>query len=572
MKKLLLISFSLLLLPFWGFANEDKKFEFIEQLEARGSIDSVINSDDRSEDHLKLLMKIYEYSKHKAERNTQDQLQVIKALSNYEKEILNSTSPKKGFFDLHTNIYLIALIVALILTYVYFKSQKRKTGILLDQMKKDLEKTKKQLSDFNEKIKQEVDEKTKSVNEELEKRKNMDIELKKALKKAEDANYVKSAFLSNMSHEIRTPLNGIIGFSELLLTELSLMENKELYDYANGIRESGDRLLSLLNNIIDISRMEANDMEIQLKACAVNEIIEKTSKLFKFKANEKGIKLNVKFNDIPKAIGDDQSITRVLTYIIDNAIKYTEKGFINVISEFDIESGMICISIKDTGIGIDETYLNHIFEAFRQESLGYSRNYQGAGLGLPLSKRLLDLMNGEILVESKKGGGTTVQIKLRADTNDMELEAVIQEPGTQKGKKEATEKINIFIVEDDRMNRLVLNKMLNKIGNNSLAVDGEETLEIIEKAHKQGLIFDIMLFDINLPAPWDGIILMNEVKEKWPEYKFVPFIAQTAYAMAGDKERLLEAGFDDYIPKPVNKNALINSIYRQLEMTKKNKH
>ena len=119
------------------------------------------------------------------------------------------------------------------------------------------------------------------------------------------------------------------------------------------------------------------------------------------------------------------------------------------------------------------------------------------------------------------------------------------------------------------MNRLVLSKMLDKVGENSLAVDGDDTLQIIENAYNKGVMFEVMLFDINLPAPWDGIKLMNEVKKRWKEYKYVPFIAQTAYAMAGDRERLLDAGFDNYIAKPVNKNELINLIFKHIGITKK---
>jgi signal transduction histidine kinase/CheY-like chemotaxis protein len=500
------------------------------------------------------------------------QLAIIKVRNDFNLNQLRLQNTQSGFFSTSVNIVslfilLIAISLFHLLLYRYKKSKREKISL-----QNKLKIINEQLNDYNKKLKREVEEKTITIKEELEKRKSIDVDLKKALKKAEDSNYVKNAFLSNMSHEIRTPLNGIIGFSELLLTELSIMENKELFDFANGIRESGDRLLNLLNNIIDISRIEANDMEVQLVPCSVNEIIKKTSELFKFKSNEKGIKFNVKYNDIPNVLGDQKSITRVITDIIENSVKYTDKGFINVITDFDIDSNKVLISIKDTGIGIDQTYLNHIFEAFRQESLGYSRNYQGAGLGLPLSKRLIDLMKGEIKVESSKGVGTTVKIWLNSDTNKEEIDQdVIEKVITPALDDESINKINIFIVEDDRMNRLVLSKMLAKVGNNSLAVDGEESLEIIGKAYKEGLIYDIMLFDINLPAPWDGIKLMNEVKEKWSEYKYIPFIAQTAYAMTGDRERLLEAGFDDYIPKPVNKNKLINSIYRQFEISKKQK-
>lgn len=351
------------------------------------------------------------------------------------------------------------------------------------------------------------------------------------------------------------------------------MENEELYEYASGIQQSGERLLHLLNNIIDISRIEANDMDVSLSACSVNEIVKNVSELYSFKANDKGLKFNTKLNELPRALADEAKLTKIISDIIDNALKYTEKGFINVLTEYNEDKKHIAIIIKDTGIGIDNSYIEHIFEAFRQESLGYSRTYQGAGLGLPLAKRLIELMEGEILVDSSKGAGTTVHIHLKADVDRSDEEKSHESPLTKEnietGVAPPEGDLNIFIVEDDRMNRLVLTKMLKSYGKTVAAVDGEETIKIISDYSKKGFTFDIMLFDINLPAPWDGIKLMNEIKSRFKEYGRIPFIAQTAYAMTGDKERLLEAGFDNYIAKPVNKKELITMINNQLKISKK---
>ena len=367
-----------------------------------------------------------------------------------------------------------------------------------------------------------------------------------------------------MSHEIRTPLNGIIGFSSLLEAELSRLEDQELYEYANGIQQSGERLLHLLNNIIDISRIEANDLEISLLPCNIPFIVSQISELYNFKANDKGVRLNIQTLETPNAIADERNLSRVITDLIDNAVKYTERGFINVSSGFEPEHQRVFIRIKDTGIGIDSAYLPNIFEAFRQESLGYSRAYQGAGLGLPLAKRLVNLMKGEITVESIKGIGTTVSIYLPAELVISTRESFVEMKETGIEETIQTRDIHVFTVEDDRMNRLVLKSMLQGKYNITMAVDGEETMRILEEAFYRGEIFDIMLFDINLPMPWDGINLMYAVKDKWKEYKKIPFVAQTAYAMTGDRERLLEAGFDDYIAKPINQNRLVTIINKNL--------
>jgi signal transduction histidine kinase/ActR/RegA family two-component response regulator len=479
------------------------------------------------------------------------------------------TQQNKSTKYLLISIFLVVFFLIIFVLRGY--RNKTKTNTILQDKTFEIEKINNELTSFNNKLEESVKERTQTLEAEVNERRKVDVKLKKALKNAEDANYLKNAFLANMSHEIRTPLNGIIGFSSLLVTELSLMENEEMFEYANGIQQSGERLLHLLNNILDISRIEANDMDINQRPCCVNEIIRNVSELYNFKANDKGIKFNTKLNDLPKAMADESKLTKIISDIIDNAIKYTEKGFINVVSNYDKQKGKINIIVKDTGIGIDQGYLEHVFEAFRQESLGYSRNYQGAGLGLPLAKRLLSLMDGDIIVDSSKGSGTTVTIIVNANENPkpVETQPVVIVPTTPEIIQETDHpKLKIFIVEDDRMNRLVLTKMLKNMGHIVAAVDGEETLKIIQESVEKNLIFDIMLFDINLPAPWDGIKLMYEIKKQFEEYKLIPFIAQTAYAMTGDKERLLEAGFDNYIAKPVNKKELITMIYNQLKISK----
>lgn len=466
--------------------------------------------------------------------------------------------------DQWTYVAFLFLTINIITMFFYLRNKKNQNKLLLEK-EREIEHLKKQFHEFNKDLEIRVEERTKQIEEDSVRSKKLEFELKKALKNAEDANYLKNAFLSNMSHEIRTPLNGIIGFASLLETELSVLENTELFDYANGISQSGERLLHLLNNIIDISRIEANDLEVSLKQCNIIPIINEVSQLFIFKANDKGLKFNVNTIEINNVYVDANSFSKILTNIIDNAIKYTETGYINISNGFNEETGEIFIRVKDTGIGIDSAYLPNIFDAFRQESLGYSRAYQGAGLGLPLAKRLIELMRGRIDIDSIKGIGTTVTIYLKAviNTNSFtHYPSGIEEIKTPIILKSD---LKIFIVEDDRMNRLVLQKMLeNNFNNIVMAVDGDDSLNILNDYYSKGEIFDIMLFDINLPAPWDGIKLMKEIKNKWKEYNVVPFVAQTAYAMSGDRERLLESGFDDYIAKPIQQGRLIRIIKNQI--------
>ena len=180
-------------------------------------------------------------------------------------------------------------------------------------------------------------------------------------------------------------------------------------------------------------------------------------------------------------------------------------------------------------------------------------------------------MGGNIKIDSVKGKGTTVTLFLKVYSEKEQMISQLQKkPDTSIKEKSNIDSLDIFFVEDDRMNRIVLKKMLTKVGICTAAIDGDETLNIIEETINNNKIFDIMIFDINLPAPWDGIKLMKEIKKRWKQYKNVPFIALTAYAMSGDKERFIEAGFDNYIPKPVNKARLINMINNQILLRKKN--
>ena len=481
---------------------------------------------------------------------------------NTEKSAGNSSGNGSAFiFILISVVFLIASVAAFFL----LKRQTKKYLKEISDLKTEIESLKTKIRDSELHTESEVNKRIGSLNDQLAQSKAKDLELKIALKKAEDANYLKNAFLGIISHQIRTPLNGIIGFSSLLETELSMLENKTLYEYAEGIEQSGDRLLNLLNNIIDISKLEANDIDIEFHPCNLDEIINNIFELYVFSANEKGLAFKSKLTDTPQVIADNAKLMRVIHIIIDNAIKYTTTGFVNITTSFVPDTNEVLIRVKDTGVGIEASYQQHLFEAFRQESSGFSRSYQGAGLGLPLAKRLLDLMHGRIEINSMHNVGTTVDIFVPCEKSVLStqhIENVTQENVTQDGK------LDIFIVEDDRMNRMVLQKILQKTGQVTMAVDGDETMKIISERYKKGHLFQVMLFDINLPSPWDGIKLMQTIRADYKEYRYIPFIAQTAYAMAGDREKMLESGFDDYLAKPINKNELVTIIKNQLEKFK----
>jgi len=508
--------------------------------------------------------------------NANDKLnQALKLFTQQENEAVNQQS--KPFAELLEKkqekliewpfVVLITSLSLLLIVSVFLFFARKKLQNNLRMLQLEQQELLKAYQQKESAIEEEVKNRTAELESRLNERREKDLKLKLALKKAEDANYLKNAFLGNMSHEIRTPLNGIIGFSSLLETELSLKENKVLYEYAQGIQQSGDRLLNLLNNIIDISRIEANDIDMELHECSINEILQNVIDLSSFSANEKALAFKAKLEEVPAIIADNAKLMRVFHILVDNAIKYTNEGFVTIQSQYDHQSNRVFIKVKDTGVGMEEAYQRHIFEAFRQESSGYGRSYQGAGLGLPLAKRLLDLMQGEIQIDSKRNVGTTVTVSLPCISSNTEKQNVASAFPIPNAPEIG--KLDIFIVEDDRMNRLVLQKILQKAGHITMAVDGEETLKIIRERHKKNHVFQVMLFDINLPSPWDGIQLMHKIKADFPVYKNIPFIAQTAYAMAGDREKMLDSGFDDYIAKPINKNELMTIIKNQLDKVSK---
>ena len=459
-------------------------------------------------------------------------------------------------------IGLLLLCVFLIL--ILLKKSKR-TSLLagkLEESEMKLKIREDEIERYKHQVEELVQSKTLEIQEEEQEHLERDLALKKKLKRSEEASFLKNAFLSSISHEIRTPLNNIIGFASLLEAEISIMENKELFDYSRAISESGDRLISILDNIIDISRIESHDLQVTLKEVQVNQTIASAVQLFLFKANEQKLKLNFIPHEVPLAIADEKNLTKVLTIILDNAIKYTEKGFVNVSTDYSPDNNEIRVRIKDSGIGIDPAFQVDIFDPFRKEPSGFTKEAQGAGLGLPLARSLIDLMKGRIHLESAKGSGTTVTIWLQAVQKVSEEQKPVKAPPIRGIR--LLENLEIFIVEDDLMNKMVLFQMTKSLGNVTTAMNGDETLRILEKRMGEHKLFDIMLFDINLPPPWDGIRLMQEIRNKWKEFRSIPFIAQTAYAMVGDKEKLLEAGFDDYISKPINQKELYTIMKNQL--------
>lgn len=397
---------------------------------------------------------------------------------------------------------------------------------------------------------------------ELQERDKIDNELKEALQQAEAANFEKNAFLSNLSHEIRTPLNGIIGFSNLLENELALLDQPELFDYANSIERSGEKLLHLLNNIIDISRLEANDIEFNLVSCPVKEIADEILRKFAASASEKGIRLVSEMSNI-RAIADPEMLAKVLYEIVDNAVKFTDKGFVRLNIAKDTDPLFVQISVRDTGIGIDSNYLPGLFEAYRRESSGYSRQYQGAALGIPLSRQLVERMNGKLSIESQKAVGTTVSILLPVAEEPVSSS---NKPSFQKGERqwlkieELMRNRKILIIESDPGFRKSTADYLKHLCEVQIAANGDEALNMIKKEAGENRIFDLVITDIHLQPPWDGEKLLQTIRSGFPAYANIRVIGLSAFDISVKAGNIHQTSYHAYLHKPFSQSQLFECI------------
>lgn len=373
-----------------------------------------------------------------------------------------------------------------------------------------------------------------SVSRDITEVKKFEDELIKAKEKAEEGERLKTAFLQNMSHEIRTPLNGILGFSKLLENENITKE--ELKEYTALIQKSGKRLLETINNILDISKIETGQIQIINKHFSINDLLYDLYLIFEKDAIEKNLNLIKNINPSQDILlySDELKINQILSNLISNAIKFTNKGKVEY--GYTLKDNSIEFFVRDTGVGIDESKFERIFDRFAQVDPLLTRGYEGSGLGLAICKSLVELLNGKIWLQSKLGEGTIFYFTIPINDN-------IQIVNTKDSEK--INKYKILIAEDDFISQLYLKKLLESMNYQVLiANNGEEAIDIFRKNDDIKLIF----MDIKMPV-LDGIEAFKIIKSI---NKDVKIIAQTAYAFVQEKDILLEIGFDDYISKPLN--------------------
>jgi len=412
---------------------------------------------------------------------------------------------------------------------------------------------------YSERLVKKLEKKNFDLENEIAARKKIEKELIKAKEKAEESDRLKSAFLANISHEIRTPLNAIFGFSSLMAKNTDLQKKEKYLKY---IKNGSSCLLKLINDILDVSRIEVNQLEVKADICRINSILYNlytASEIILENENKKNIKIKLQcasVNDDYQINSDPVRVEQILFNLLDNAIKYTpDGGQIDIGYDFiyseNIKNNIKALKfyVKDTGIGIPNDKLDFIFKRFNKLEESTTQLYRGAGIGLTITKKIVNLLGGEIWVESTLGKGSQFYFTLpNYPVLHNEKEDVV----------ENIKKINwqdkiILIAEDVDASYIYIKELLEETGVKLLhAKNGKEAVNYCKSNPK----INIILMDIKMPV-MDGYEAINIIKKLKPD---IPIIAQTAYAMADDEQKVKNAGADDYLTKPIEETILISKI------------
>lgn len=414
--------------------------------------------------------------------------------------------------------------------------------------KVELQKERKKVMEANRNLEQKVDLRTRELQIRNE-------ELKTAKEEAEKSDKLKSAFLANMSHEIRTPMNGILGFAELIKEDDNLEDVQENVDI---ILENSKHLLELINDIMDISKIEAGVMEMKSDEFALNALIDDLVVFFNADpiVQTKGLEVRKKCSlpdgkDIIRT--DCTRLRQVLVNLTKNACKYSEQGYVEI--GYNVHAGDLIFYVKDTGIGLNNEQIQYIFNRFMQVATTISPNEEGVGLGLTISKSIVNQFGGEIWVESEPGQGAIFYFSIPKKPGEIVL--LQSENQTTTNMDYDWKDKTILVAEDVPTNFLLVKKSLRKTNVQLLwSKNGKETVDMV----KENDHIDLVLMDIRMPI-MNGLDATREIKKMHPD---LVIIAQTAYAMDGDRENSLEAGCDDYISKPINIKEFVELIAKYL--------
>ena len=369
--------------------------------------------------------------------------------------------------------------------------------------------------------------------------------LKEAMHAAEASCRAKGEFLANMSHEVRTPMNGILGMLQLLGGTRLDAQQQELLSMALG---SGKSLLHVINDILDLSRVEAGKMELNREPFSLKSMLDGIMSLFVKRVGEKGLRLSYDISpDLgPVYVGDEGRLRQVLLNLVGNAVKFTDRGEVSVLASSWPEGPGLKFDVRDTGIGIPEDRQQAIFEPFTQVDGSHTRAYEGSGLGLRIASRLAELMGGDIRVQSEPGKGSTFTFFMQTEAGS--LDPVCAPSGPKPALKSVARELRVLVAEDNRVNQIAVKMMLERMGHRVEVVEnGEKAVQALGSDS-----FDVVLMDIQMPV-MDGVEALKRIRsgQDGVARPDIPVLALTAHAMKGERENFLKMGMDGYIAKPV---------------------
>lgn len=495
---------------------------------------------------------------------TQQIIAEVRAIYNFDRNIKDIKLLKKDdeislLNSKHLKNILIFLsvfsLLLLVLLFLLLRIYKKNKKLILSIVEKNEEVNKINLAlvENTNQLELKVNEKTFYLEEEIKKKEEVAKALEASLEKLKDTNQAKDNFIENLQYEIRTPLNSIVGLVDIFKNSKNI-KTKELNEILEGIEKSSERLLAIFYNILDITTIQTDDIRIFFYPEDINNLVNIVYQINQYKATQKHINFEFIKNDVDNVFIDKKYLSKAIYNIIDNAIKYTDVGFVRIETKA-YDSHYVLVEISDSGKGISPIIIKKLFE----KKL-IKQNKNAFGTGFALSVKLIELMEGKLEISSKENQGTIVSIFVPIYNQEKQVESDFELSDKAIDKNEN----KILIIEDDEFNNVLLADIVRDVAIVHSVFSGNDALKHIEDSINKGIVYDLVLLDIYLPDGFNGIELLEKIRKTWTEYQGIPFIAVTAYANEEDKISFLKKGFSDYYIKPFNNRELLKKIIFKL--------